>query len=336
MFFNDFVFKESVNINFLENSVEFHIENEIKKIKLSQLSTDFFYVIKMIYSKSKSSEIINEVGIDTFTKVITYLLEKNLIIKNFNNKYIDTKLEKQVEYFSEFTDSPELIPDKLSQQKVLIIGLGGTGCIVLQHLISAGIYNFICIDNDIVHPSNLNRQFCYKNIDIGRYKTESIKKFALSIEPKSKISCYNKFIKTHKDLDEILAKENNVNLVICCADTPPILIQNIVLQSCMKNNIPCGFSGVGIHSGYWGPIIVDTNIMEKYYDLNNKLIKSHTNSNNINIISASIGFTNTIISTFFSKDIIMHLAGLSNTYSLNKIVNFNFNNYSINQFEINN
>ena len=49
---------------------------------------------------------------------------------------------------------------KLGNAKVLLVGLGGIGSTVLQHLAAAGIGEIGLVDQDTVALSNLQRQTC--------------------------------------------------------------------------------------------------------------------------------------------------------------------------------
>ena len=59
---------------------------------------------------------------------------------------------------------------KLRQAKVLLVGLGGIGSTVLQHLAAAGIGKIGLVDQDTIALSNLQRQTIYTYEDIGKKK----------------------------------------------------------------------------------------------------------------------------------------------------------------------
>jgi molybdopterin/thiamine biosynthesis adenylyltransferase len=52
--------------------------------------------------------------------------------------------------------------EKLNKTTALVIGVGGLGCHLINHLISLGIGTLILIDHDIVSISNLQRQNLFK------------------------------------------------------------------------------------------------------------------------------------------------------------------------------
>ncbi|WP_298224990.1 HesA/MoeB/ThiF family protein [Flavobacterium sp.] len=59
---------------------------------------------------------------------------------------------------------------KLTEAKVLVIGAGGLGCPVLQHLAAAGVGCIGIVDGDLIEESNLHRQVLYIPSDCGKHK----------------------------------------------------------------------------------------------------------------------------------------------------------------------
>ena len=84
---------------------------------------------------------------------------------------------------------------KLGQAKVLLIGLGGIGSTVLQHLAAAGIGKIGLVDQDTVALSNLQRQTIYKYEDIGRKKVSVASNFVKKLNKNVEITEYNFFLR---------------------------------------------------------------------------------------------------------------------------------------------
>jgi molybdopterin/thiamine biosynthesis adenylyltransferase len=72
---------------------------------------------------------------------------------------------------------------RLRSIRVGIVGLGGTGSVVLQQLAHLGVRDFVFLDPDVVDETNLNRLVGAKPNSIGRPKVDITKEMALSINP---------------------------------------------------------------------------------------------------------------------------------------------------------
>ena len=67
-------------------------------------------------------------------------------------------------------DIGEVGQEKLTQAKVLIVGLGGLGCPVALYLAAAGVGQIDLCDPDRVDKTNLQRQVLYRTEDCGELK----------------------------------------------------------------------------------------------------------------------------------------------------------------------
>ena len=79
---------------------------------------------------------------------------------------------------------------KLANSKVIVYGIGGVGSFVVEGLVRAGVENIILVDNDVIAPSNLNRQIHAIITNIGKLKVDCMKDRILSINPNVNIEKY--------------------------------------------------------------------------------------------------------------------------------------------------
>lgn len=62
--------------------------------------------------------------------------------------------------------------EKIVAARVLCIGVGGLGCAAATYLAAAGAGRIGLIDDDVIDPSNLQRQPLYTDADLGRAKVD--------------------------------------------------------------------------------------------------------------------------------------------------------------------
>ena len=108
--------------------------------------------------------------------------------------------------------------NKLSSQKVLVLGAGGIGSCVAFNLARIGVGKITLIDRDVVETTNLNRQMLYTHKDVGKSKAEAAAESlrANHIVGKTEVEWHNIDILLHWQEIVRMAKESTA--IFNCVD----------------------------------------------------------------------------------------------------------------------
>lgn len=106
---------------------------------------------------------------------------------------------------------------KLAEARVLIIGIGGLGCPVLQNLAAAGVGTIGIVDGDVVDETNLHRQLLYTPADVGKSKVVIAAESVTNQNPDIKIISYPEYFSKQNSLDIV----SGYQMLIDCSDNIP-------------------------------------------------------------------------------------------------------------------
>lgn len=81
---------------------------------------------------------------------------------------------------------------RLREARIILFGVGGVGSWCAEGLIRDGVEHLTIVDNDIVSPSNLNRQLMATAATLGKPKTEALRGRLLEINPDADIVAVQK------------------------------------------------------------------------------------------------------------------------------------------------
>ena len=154
--------------------------------------------------------------------------------------------EKQLHRYARQVIIPEI--DEKGQRallsaRVTILGAGGLGSPVIANLAAAGVGKLIICDNDIIEPSNLNRQFIYRQEDIGQPKTIQAQRFIQDINLDVSVELRQETI-NENSLTEILSK---CDILLDCSDK--FDTRYLAAKAAFKNGIPHIFGGAARFDG---------------------------------------------------------------------------------------
>lgn len=255
---------------------------------------------------------------DLNSDIKDFLIKNNLITIKYEISNIDPKLEKNIYYFENrvnTTVNPVDLQKSIKEKKVIILGCGGIGTVVLKNMISLGISDFLIIDFDKVESSNLNRQLFFDTSHVGRVKNDVLKEVIEQYDENITIRTAVMKIQNTEELSSV-CEGYNADFFVNCADFPKNIFE-IVINYCGEKGIPCISGAVGIETGFWGPII------NQDYEKNGENVKVE-----LETIKGSISATNMVIGALISNDIIEFWINPTQQKIYKKKV-LNFNDYSI-------
>ncbi|MGV4414757.1 tRNA threonylcarbamoyladenosine dehydratase [Chryseobacterium sp. T1] len=123
--------------------------------------------------------------------------------------------------------------EKLSNARILVIGLGGVGSFAAEFLARAGVGNMHIVDGDIVDITNINRQLPALYSTIGQHKVELVAARLLDINPRLNLVKMNEFLSPER-MEEVILSEK-FDYVLDCIDslTPKLTL----IKTCRRNKI---------------------------------------------------------------------------------------------------
>ncbi|HYN29814.1 MAG TPA: ThiF family adenylyltransferase [Dermatophilaceae bacterium] len=121
---------------------------------------------------------------------------------------------------------------RLRAASVLVVGAGGLGSPTLLYLAAAGVGRLAVVDDDVVEPSNLQRQVVHRTADVGSPKTASAARAVRDLDPGVEVLEHRERLDSSTALD-LLAEHD---LVVDGADTFPT--RYLVGDACARLGMP--------------------------------------------------------------------------------------------------
>ncbi len=180
--------------------------------------------------------------------------------------------------------------EKLLQAKVVVIGCGGLGGIAAVYLAASGIGAIHLVDYDVVDASNLHRQVFYTMKDIGKPKTEVLKKHIESISPFVRVSYSNKAVLKSTVFNEI----NEFDYVLDCTDSLPT--KYLLNDACVLHNKTLIYGSLYKFDGYVANFNVklpddsfSANLRDAFPEISKEAIPNCSEIGTLNTIVGMIG-----------------------------------------------
>lgn len=206
-------------------------------------------------------------------------------------------------WLSHFVDDARQTTENLSQKSVLIVGCGGTGALVADHLARAGVKKFVLVDGAHLDQPDLNRQWTYEASGVGRPKTELLAERLRSING-AEVRSFNRFIETAEDLADL----PTCDLAVGAADKPRLIIENLLLDWADQTSAPIVFGSVGITDDFVGEVLSShqTRALER-----ERLGRESALDLEVRVAQGSLCFTNTLAAAKIGFAAYRFLVGIS-------------------------
>lgn len=231
---------------------------------------------------------------------------------------LDSRYEQVLRWLSSVTATPGDAMTRIFSKSIVILGVGGLGIQVLQHLIGLGLRSALLIDGDVVEASNLNRQYGYGLQDIGKFKAEVAANMMMAQVPSARVRAIVRQIASVDDLHVL--DGHKVDLLVNCADQPPDL-EAIVAAYAARREVPVMTGGVGLHRGFWGPLVLPigdaSNVRTAKAQVGPYLIPR------LRCVS-SHGPYNSIVAAFIAHDVFAYLSGCAAPHSSGRMMTIDF------------
>lgn len=133
--------------------------------------------------------------------------------------------------------------EKLLAAKVLIVGMGGLGCPILQYLVGAGVGHIGIMDGDKISLSNLHRQLLFTESEIGLLKVDQAAAKMQQLNSAISIKKYP----FHLEQSNALSIISNYDLIIDAADNFPA--KYLINDACVLLKKPFVFGAVSRYEG---------------------------------------------------------------------------------------
>lgn len=250
-----------------------------------------------------AQEAIKFTGIYTPLDQFIYIdfYETTKYLENPNRILLNSKYDEQIAIYG------KQILDKLKNLKIFMIGAGAVGCEYLKILSLMGVATgekgkLIITDNDNIETSNLNRQFLFRNSDIGKSKSkvacDCIKKF------NPNINCCDLQLRVCKETEDFFNEEFWVNQDIILIAVDNREARKYIFDKCVtfdKIMINCGTEGEKASSQL---IIPNITAGLEYEEKNNQeIVKSCTIKQFPSLIEHCIEWGKEKFTEYFIKNI---------------------------------
>lgn len=213
--------------------------------------------------------------------------------------------------------------EKIKQSKILVVGAGGKGTSVMQHLVTSGIGKIGICDNDLVKETLLPNQILFGHNDLGKHKAIISKKKLTEINHLAGIELHNVYlsetniVSIFQEYDIIVDATDN-HSAHCLIDDNAVRLIKPVVYGCVYQSQ----ARVTVFNYNNGPSFrcMETQIPNK-------------NEKSLPDDRVSIGIISSIAGTIMANEVLKIILGLRCVLS-GELLTFDTSKYVVRKFKI--
>jgi hypothetical protein len=315
-----FILAPYVRVGFLDNTLHFgfgSLRQLIGKKELQDCILDAAICLKKPRCIEEVSTFLAAAGHSSSNVKDTLdILLKNFIIPDGSYNRMD-RHSRSFLFYSLSGAEIEQVQKSVSKKKVAIVGCGGIGNVIGVLLTTAGVEEFILVDNDRIELSNLSRQVMFKEADCDNYKTTVLAEALIERSSQVKITEFKEFIDENN-----IHLLKNVDFILISGDQENVL--DLINAYAIEHRIPFMNVGYVEDIAVWGPLVIPGKTgcyqckqhLVNFVDLNQEQIDKCREINN-GYQAPSAGPINMMASSFATLDILKFWGNFGQIQSLN-------------------
>lgn len=186
--------------------------------------------------------------------------------------------------------------EKLASKRVLIVGCGGLGGMVIECLARIGVGHMRVVDGDVFEESNLNRQLLCSGMNLGRPKTLAAQQRVMAVNPLVEVEA----VQAELTSDNALELLGNCDIAVDCLDNIP---SRLLLQQAAKEaGIPLVHAAI---AGWRGQVAV----VQPGEDLLSLLYNNSRQEQGEEISTGTLSFTAAALGALQASEVVKLLLG---------------------------
>lgn len=289
-------FRENLGLRFTDDGCEIHGP---RGFKIKDAEGEHRNILRKLFETGLP--LADHARFTPGERALLQLLSDKKVLRRYETDY-----SRDENWLSHYVADARESLKGLAKKKVLIVGCGGTGAIIADHLARAGVGHFVLVDGAALDLPDFNRQWTYSPRDLGKWKTDLLGEH-LRTNFKAEVQTFCRFLNETDDLTEL--SEMAPDLIICAADKPRFVIENLVLDLAAAQNTPVLFGSVGITDDQLGNVLIGP---EARHTERDRLRAEERLGIEVKIAQGSLCFTNTLAAAKIGFAAYRFLLGLSN------------------------